>query len=239
MSNWYKREEKGAKVNIRRRDIMLDTLELEKQKLIFSVIHKYFSNYPNKEDLFQVGYIGYMKAEENYDESYGAKLSTYAYSYIYGEMRKFVREDKGLKVSREIQLLALKLEKISVLLSQSLHREATIEELSHYLQIPEEKIIEAKLAMIPIQSIDEPVNMEGREITLHDTIAEKKDTDIDMLLMLRNEISKLPQKERDLLEYRYMEDMTQTEVARELGMSQVQVSRSETKVLAKLRNRLN
>lgn len=227
-----------AKVN-REGEIMVDVLELEKQKLIFSVIHKYFSNYPNKEDLFQVGYIGYMKAEENYDEKYGAKLSTYAYPYIYGEMKKFVREDKGLKVSREIQLLALKLERVNILLSQSFHREATIEELSKYLQIPEEKIVEAKLAMIPIQSIDEPVNVEGREITLHDTIAEKRNPDIDMLLMLRNEIAKLSKQEQDLLEYRYMEDMTQTETAKELGMSQVQVSRNETKVLAKLRNRLN
>lgn len=211
----------------------------EIQKLIFSVIHKYFSNYPNKEDLFQVGYIGYMKAEENYDPSYGAKISTYAYPYIYGEMKHFIREDKGIKVSRELQLLSLKLEKISVLLSQTLKREPTTQELSLYLNIPEEKIIEAKLSTIPIQSIDEPLNEEGKEITLHDKIPETKNFDLDELLMLRNELEKLSEKEKTLLEYRYMKDMTQSEVAKELKMSQVQVSRKEAKVLLKLKNRLN
>lgn len=218
---------------------MIETPYIEEEKLIFSVIHKYFSNYPNKEDLFQVGYIGYMKAKENYDPSYGAKISTYAYPYIYGEMKHFIRQDKGIKVSRDLQLLSLKLEKVSILMSQTLKREPTIQELSTYLQIPEEKIIEAKLSTMPLQSIDEPLNEEGKELTLHDKIPEKTDISIDELLMLRNELAKLSKQEKALLEYRYMEDMTQSETAKQLGMSQVQVSRNEAKVLLKLKNRLH
>lgn len=216
----------------------LTELVVENEKLLYSIIHKYFPHYPNKEDLLQVGSIGLLKAYQNFDPTKGAKLTTYAYPYIYGEMKKYVREDRGIKVSRDLSILNLKLDRASLLLTQSLHREPTPEELSQYLGISEYEIMEARCASIPIQSIDEPINQDGKEMTLHDTIADHSQTDIDLLLMLRSELTKLPRNEQELIEHRYMADMTQIETARSMGMSQVQVSRSESKVLSKLRNKM-
>ncbi len=212
---------------------------LENEKLLYSIIHKYFPNYPNKEDLLQVGSIGLLKAYQNFDPTKGAKLTTYAYPYIYGEMKKYVREDRGIKVSRELSILNLKLDRVSLMLSQSLHREPTVSELAQYLGVTEFDIMEARSATSPIHSIDEPINQDGKEMTLHDTIADTTHrADIDLLLTLRSELKKLSLNEQQLIERRYMEDMTQTETAKSMGMTQVQVSRSENKVLSKLRTRM-
>ncbi len=213
--------------------------EIKEEKFIYSIIHKYFPNVSNKEDLFQVGYIGFLKAKEKYQEEFGAKLSTYAYPFIYGEIRKYVREDKLLKISRETSLLALKIEKASILLSQKLGRYPTIPELSYYLGIPEDKISEAKNSYNPVYSLDERVNGEGKELTLQDFIAEPEKMDLDLLISLKKELSKLNKEEQRLIEYRYIKDCTQSETAKYLGISQVQVSRNETKILTKLRNRMN
>ncbi len=215
-------------------------MEIEEiEKLVYSIIHKYFRDYPYKEDLFQVGYIGYMKAEENYDSSYETKLSTYAYPFIYGEMRKFLREDHSIKISRELILLSSKIEKVTSLLKEKLKREPTIEELSKILGISKIKILEAKLSLIPPRSIDERINVDGKEMTLHDTIPDKGTGDIDLLIALKEELLSLSKEERRLIQYRYMNEHTQTETAKYLGISQVQVSRNEAKVLKKLRSRLN
>lgn len=213
--------------------------KMQEEKFIYSIIHKYFPNYENKEDLFQVGYIGFLKAKEKYQSNYGTKLSTYAYPFIYGEIRKYVREDKPLKISREISLLALKIEKASALLCQKIGRTPTVSELSYYLEIPEEKIIEAKNSYQAVSSLDERVNGEGKELTLQDFIADPKKMDLDTLITLKEELSKLSSEEKKLIEYRYIKDCTQSETAKYLGISQVQVSRNETKVLTKLRNRMN
>ena len=210
----------------------------ENERLLYSIIHRYFPNYPEKEDLMQVGVVGLMKAYENYDPTMGAKLTTYAYPYIYGEMKRFVRENHGIKVSRNLSILNLKLEKASLLMAQSLHREPTISELSNYLGISESEIVEARKSMLPVQSIDEPITCDGKEMTLHDTIADQPKTDLDLLLMLREELMRLPRNEQELIEKRYLQDETQSETAKQLGMTQVQVSRKETKVLQKLRTKL-
>lgn len=211
----------------------------EQEKLIYSIIHKYFKTYPNKEDLFQVGYIGYMKAEENYDASYGAKLSTYAYPYIYGEMKHFLREDRGLKVSRDLQLLFLKIEKVSALLTQKLGYEPSLKEVANYLGLEEEKLLEAKLSMNTIQSMDEPILRDGKEMSWYDILSKKESIDKETLIFLKSELEKLPKLEQELLLKRYFMGETQSETARDLNMSQVQVSRKEAKVLTKLRKRFD
>lgn len=215
----------------------INTIIMENQNLIYSVAHHF--GYPTlMEDLFQVGCIGIMNAYQNYDSSYGVKFSTYAYPYIAGEMKRFLRQNKGIKVSRELTTLQLKIEKANILLSQRLMREPKPDELAQFLEVPEYVISEAIVSKETIKSIDEPICEDGKVVTLHDTIAQLEQVDLNTLIALREEISKLTPIEKTLIEKRYMEDQTQTEIANILGMSQVQVSRKEQKVLVKLKDKL-
>lgn len=209
----------------------------ENRNLIYSIA-SYFKNYPNKEDLFQVGAIGLIKAYRKYDPSMNVKLTTYAYPYILGEMKKLVREDKGVKVSRDISRLSLLIERTIVLLTQKWMREPTIQELAEYLQIPESYIVQSMKSNYPIYSMDEPIHNEGKDMTLSDVIPNCTTSNIDDLILLREQLSSLTPFERSLIEKRYFSDMTQSETAKTLGMSQVQVSRKENKILTKMRSGL-
>ena len=185
---------------------------------------KYFKNYPNKEDLFQVGCIGLINAYNNYNSSTNTKFSTYAYSYILGEMKKLVREDKGIKISRNISKLYSQIEKTNMYLTQKLMRTPTLQEIASFLEIDETLIIEALNSTNVLLDIDE-MQINNQE-------------DYNNNLLLKEELNKLSVDELDLITKRYMEDMTQNEVANLLGMSQVQVSRKEHKVLEKLKKQL-
>lgn len=215
----------------------MDQLILDNKNLIYSIT-KYFEKYSNKEDLFQAGCIGMIMAYKNYDETMNVKFTTYAYPYILGEMKKLIREDKSIKISRSIQMLNLKIEKANILLTQRLMREPSIRELSDFLEIPEEMINEALNSTRPIYSIDEPFNTEGKEVTLQDTVGKVDLMDLDSLILLREELEKLSPFEKKLIQNRYMSDLTQQQTAEQLGISQVQVSRNEQKVLTKLKNKL-
>lgn len=216
----------------------LTTLINDNQNLIHSMTH-YFDGYNSKEDLFQVGAIGLINAYKKYDENLGVKFTTYAYPYILGEMKKYVREDKGIKISRDISKLNLKIEKATILLTQKLMREPTKQELSRYLEIPESYLIESLGAINVLQSIDEPINTyDGNEMSLHETIGEKERTDLNSLIQLKDELNRLTPLERSIVQIRYINDLTQTETAQILGMNQVQISRSEKKILNKLRSKL-
>ena len=214
----------------------LTDLIIENQNMIYKIAN-YFEKYSNKDDLFQVGCIGLIKAYKKYDENYGAKFTTYAYPYILGEIRKYVREDKGIKISRDITKLNLKIEKATLLLTQKLMREPSIKEISEYLEVPQYLIVESIKSVNSIESMDKPLNDSGKEITLQDTLASES-LDINQLIMLRDELENLNELEKKLIVKRYNEDFTQTETAKILGMSQVQVSRSEHKILQKLKQKL-
>ena len=198
---------------------------------------KYFEGYKNKEDLFQVGCIGLMNAYSKFDPSYGVKFSTYAYSHILGEMKKLVRTDKGIKISRNITKLKLKIEKANILLSQKLMRMPTIKELSEFLGVDENLITDSIATTNIIQSIDEPISLDSKEVTLHDYVAEKRE-DINTLIALREELNNLSKEERNIIEGRYLYDLTQSEIAKKLGMTQVQVSRKEKKIKQKIKTEL-
>lgn len=203
----------------------LEQLIIEYEKLIYAVM-RYFKNYANKEDLFQVGCIGLINAYNNYNKNCNTKFSTYAYSYILGEMKKLVREDKGVKVSRNISKLYLQIEKANMLLTQKLMRTPSLQEIANFLEVDEYLIVEALNSTHVMLDID--------EMQINDAYG---NYDIYNLL-LKDELGKLSSEELDLITKRYMEDMTQTEVATTLGMSQVQVSRKEHKVLEKLKKQL-
>lgn len=207
--------------------------EIEKQKLIGKAIQN-FPYYPNKEDLFQVGYIGIMNAEKNYKEGFDTKFSSYAYFYILGEMKKLTREDRPLKVSRSITKLTLKIEKMNVLLTQKLGRVPTVVEIADALGIDERIITDALTSKMSMKSMDEQVNLEGKEMCYHELISDKQ-KDIDLLIDLKNSLQKLSREEHELIRDLYFRERTQAEVAEELHTSQVQVSRKKEKVLEKIR----
>ena len=213
----------------------ITNLIINNEKLIYSITN-YFKNYNSKEDLYQAGCLGLVSAYKRYNPNMNCKFTTYAYPYILGEMRKLVREDKGVKISREITKLNLKIEKAYILLTQKLMKEPSIEEIASYLEIPEYYVSEAILSLNKIKSIDEPVSNEGKELTLGDVIGET--TNIDDLILLRESLNKLTNDERELINNRYVNNYTQSEVSKRLGMSQVQVSRKEHKVLEKLKQRM-
>lgn len=214
----------------------IEEIVVENQNLIYSVVNE-FGNEINKEDLFQVGVMGMIKAYKNFDESLNIKFTTYAYTYILGEIKKYIREDRGFKVSRQTSSLGYKIEKARELLAQKYHRVPTYNEIAVYLEIPEYVIAEAINSKQEIKSIDSAVAIDSKELTLHETIPSKRE-DIDSLILLKEELLKLEDSEKELLHKRYFEDMTQTEVANAFGMTQVQVSRSEKKVLTKLKSRM-
>jgi len=211
---------------------MLDSILKDNEKLIYSLCN-YFRNYPNKEDLFQVGCIGLIKAYNNFDTNLNVKFSTYAYPYILGEMRKLVREDKTMKLSRDISKINLRIEKAYILLTQRLGKEPTNYELSSFLEIPVELINEA-LNSSKVSSLDDIIY---DNLKIEDVISDRVD-DIDTLISLRNSIESLSEEEQEIINLRYMNDLTQMEVSKLLGISQVQVSRKEGKVLVKMRDKI-
>ena len=205
------------------------------EKIIYSIASN-FRNYKSMEDLYQAGCLGLICAYKNFDEKRDCKFTTYAYPYIFGEMRKLVREDKGIKISREISKLNLKIEKAYIILTQRLQREPSISEISEYLEVPEYYVSEAIMSLNRIRSIDEPVTTDDKSMTLEDVIGES--INIDDLLILKEGLSKLTEEERRLIESRYEEDNTQSTTAKIMGISQVQVSRYEQKILNKLKRTL-
>ncbi len=212
---------------------LLDII-LNHEKLIYAIINKMKGKY-DQEDLYQVGVIGLIKAYRNYNASYGVKFSTYAFSYILGEIKKYIRENKGIKISRDLFRLSSKIERAQDLLSQKLMRIPTVKELSIYLEIDEDRITEALNIHNYIQSLDIPINDDGKELTLYDSIQQEEDINLLDKIYLDEEVAKLPIEEQAIVHLRYKEDQTQMETATFLGLTQVQVSRREQKVLTKLR----
>ena len=213
----------------------LTNIILENQGLIYEAM-KYIKNYSNKEDLYQVGCIGFIKAYKNYKEDKGCKFTTYAFTYILGEMKKLAREDKGIKISNQISKLNLKIDKAYILLSQKYLRMPTIKEVADYLEIDEYLVSEAINSNISIKSIDEPINNEEKQTTLQDMIGYSEN--IDDLLYLRSNLSRLTEEEKEIINNRYLYDLTQSETSKVMGISQVQVSRKEQKILQKLKHQM-
>lgn len=206
-------------------------------KMIYSIAHKY-SFGTDFEDLCQVGQVGLLKAYENYDKDVGSNFSSYAYLYIKGEILKYIRENRVIKVSKDMLALNKSILKAKEVLSQKMMREPTKSELALFLEMDEEKIDEAMVATEYVKSLDYELNDDGRELTMYDSIRYEEKGYNDNILDLKDELNKLPIEERKLIIERYYNDKSQQETSRELGISQVQVSRNEAKILTKLRGKL-
>lgn len=205
---------------------------LNYEGLVYGIIQRY-TKYFEKDDLYQAGMVGLINAYHNFDSSQGTKFSTYAYYYVFGEVRKFVREAGLVKVSSDLVKLNQSIEKVREVMSQRLGREPTTTEISLFLEVDEEKIEEARVAALDVRSLDYSVDEELPEF--YNSVAAFDTETTPDILDLRSEIAKLPEEEKSLIIARYYEDMTQSEASRELGISQVQVSRKEGKILEKLR----
>ena len=210
----------------------------ENENLIYYFINKYKSCI-NKEDLYQVGVVGLINAYKNYKKDEGTKFSTYAYTYIMGEIKKYIREDKTIKVSKDYYNLKNKIYEVKNKLTQKLMREVTVNDLVDYLGIDEYTLSQVLNSDYNIKSLDSNVSNNVEELSLYDVIPDNKKKNIDELIDLRNELSKLNNQDKQVIKYRYYENKTQTEVAQLLGISQVKVSRYESKVLKKLKNNLS
>lgn len=215
----------------------LEDLIVDNSKLIYSIISKYQSYY-DKEDLYQIGVIGMIKAYKNYKKDSNTKFTTYAYTYILGEVLKYVNENKSFKLSKEYLVIYKKISEAKTILTQRLMKVPSNFELSVFLEIDEQVIHHIEMITREIDRLDRIINEDGKNLILLDTIKdEKAETSIDSM-MLYEEINKLPSDERKLLKERYFLDKTQSETAKILGINQVQVSRNEQKILKKLKNNL-
>lgn len=208
----------------------IERLIKENERMIYKLARSLSST--NIEDLYQVGAIGLINAYNNFDKDYNVKFSTYAYSFILGEMKKYIRENKSIKVSREISYLSNRLDKLIELLSQKYKRMPTVKELSSETGIEEWKVIEALSMKNCIRSLDEPLK-ESENISLIDTVGTSLRFEDDV--ELENMLDTLTDEERMIIKNRYFEDRSQEEVAILTGYSQAKVSRYEQKILSKLK----
>ncbi len=209
----------------------------ENKGLICSIIKKYASYY-EFDDLYQVSIIGIMKAYQNYQKEKNVKFTTYAYKYILSEVIAFVNYAKPIKVSKDYQRLYKKILEARTLLTQKLMKEPSNNELSLFLEIDEQVIDDVLKYQDRIKSLDEVMTNEGDHLTLLDKMAiDKNNISIDNI-SLKEEIMALSKEEQELIQMRYFEDKTQSEIANYFGTNQVQISRCEQKVLKKLKKNL-
>lgn len=209
----------------------------ENSGLIWSVARRFFGKGAEADDLYQLGCLGFLKAIEGFDEGYGTKFSTYAVPKISGEIRRFLRDDGTVKVSRSIKEQAAKIRQARSLLEQRIGREPTMSELARETGISPEDIAFAETATGPTDSIHRESGEDGftLELVLGDFSAEEK---LVEHVALRTAIEKLPPRERQVIALRYYHGMTQQNCARVMHVSQVQISRLERRAVELLRENL-
>ena len=184
------------------------------------------------EDLMQAGAIGVLKAYKNYRQNNNVKFSSYAYDYIFGEMYELVMKNRKIKVTKDILKLAKQIEHARNVLSLKLGKIPNYEELSQYLEIPLNQIAEVLYVTGEMTSLDDNTQ-EARE--LYETIPSKESISLEEKLTLEEGIESLKEEEQKIIKYRYFNDLTQSETAKKMCMSQVMISRYEQKSLKKLR----
>ncbi|MBH5318017.1 RNA polymerase sporulation sigma factor SigF [Paenibacillus sp. GSMTC-2017] len=216
-----------------------DTLVSCNIRLVWSVVQRFINRGYEPEDLFQIGCIGLLKSVDKFDLSYDVKFSTYAVPMIIGEIQRFLRDDGTLKVSRSLKETANKVRKMKDELSKTLGRLPTISEVAERLGITPEDVVFAQEANKPPTSIHETVfENDGDPITLMDQIADESQDRWFDKMALEEAIEGLNERERLIVYLRYYRDKTQSEVASRLGISQVQVSRLEKKILQSIRDQI-
>ena len=211
-----------------------ERLITENTGLIWSIARRYFGRGVEPDDLFQLGCVGFLKAVEGFDTAYGTQFSTYAVPKIAGEIRRFLRDDGAIKVSRSIKERAAAIKKARERLTCELGREPSVSELSQALDLSAEEIASAETATSAAESIQRQTGEEGfslEDVLCTDGMEEK----LLERMTLQEALKHLGEKERMVIQLRYYHSLTQQRVSEIIGVSQVQVSRIEKKALQQLR----
>ena len=216
----------------------LDALIVENTPLVKSVVRRYSGKNVEYDDLMQLGSMGLLKAIKNFDENFNVRFSTYAVQMIAGEIKRFIRDDGAVKVSRALKLLAFNIGKFKDDFSKSNNREPTIDEISKEFNVDKEEVVFAlDSTRYPLSLNDTQGDDEGAPLI--DKIGENTSNDLDDKIILKGVIKDLPEREKKIIILRYYRDKTQSEVAGIMGVSQVQISRIENKILSKIKESFN
>ncbi len=216
-----------------------ETLVMGNLRLVLSVIQRFSNRGENLDDLFQVGCIGLMKAIDNFDTSHDVRFSTYAVPMIIGEVRRYLRDNNPVRVSRSMRDTAYHAMQVRERLSNELDREPTVEEIAKEMGKPKSEIVIALEAIVEPVSFYEPVYSNGGDtIYLMDQLGDNE-SDGDWIdeISIKEALKNLPPREKKILSMRFMRGMTQTEVAEEIGISQAQVSRLEKSAINTIKSK--
>ena len=218
-----------------------DTLFKENTGLIYSVAKRFLGRGVEMEDLFQIGSIGLLKAVDHFDPSYEVRFSTYAVPMIVGEIKRFLRDDGILKVSRSLKENCGRIYQAKEKLEKELGREPGLDEIAAEVELSLEEVILALESTAEVESLHKTIYQgDGNDISLMDRLPEKENGQEQALarIFLDEMLQSLDARERQLIGMRYFQNRTQTEIAAELGVSQVQVSRMEKRILKKLKEKI-
>ena len=210
-------------------------------RLVLSVLQRFSNRGENIDDLFQIGCIGLIKALDNFDTSHEVKFSTYAVPMIIGEIRRYLRDNNAIRVSRSMRDTAYKALAVKERLTAANGKEPTIEEIAKELDLPKEDVSSSLDAILDPVSLQEPIYHDGGDtVFVMDQIADEKNADDSWLekISLREALGKLSDREKHILTLRFFQGKTQMEVATEIGISQAQVSRLEKNALSHMRKHL-
>ena len=209
----------------------------ENNGLIWSVVRRYYGRGVEPDDLYQLGCLGFLKAVQGYDPAFGTQFSTYAVPKIAGEIRRFLRDDGPVKVSRGLKERGSVIREARNRLAAGLGREPTLSELAEEIDLSPEEIAAAETATEPVLSLQAEAGDSGLTLEGMLTLGGEEEGLVERLT-LRSAVAALPQREQQVLLLRYYRGMTQVQTARVVGVSQVQVSRLERRALEKLRREL-
>ena len=210
-------------------------------RLVLSMIHKFTGRGENVDDLFQIGCIGLIKAIDNFDITQPVRFSTYGVPMIVGEIRRYLRDNSSIRVSRSMRDTAYRVLQAKEKLIARTQREPSVEEIARELDIPKEDVVFAMDAIVSPVSLYEPVYSDGGDaICVIDQISDTKNTDESWLeqIALKDAIRRLSERERHILALRFCEGKTQMEVSSEVGISQAQVSRLEKNAIRQIKKDL-
>ena len=218
-----------------------ETLIYGNLRLVLSVIQKFQGRGENADDLFQVGCIGLMKAIDNFDVEQGVRFSTYGVPMIVGEIRRYLRDNSALRVSRSMRDTAYRVLQAREKLMRESQREPTVEQIAKELDIPREEVVFAMDAIVDPVSLYEPVYSDsGDTLCVMDQVGDRLNTDESWIeqIALKDAMDRLSQREKRILAMRFYQGKTQMEVSQEIGISQAQVSRLEKNALSHMRQGL-
>ena len=218
-----------------------EALVLGNLRLVLSVIQKFAGRGENMDDLFQVGCIGLLKAIANFNLSLDVRFSTYGVPMIVGEVRRYLRDNSSIRVSRSTRDTAYRVLQTKELLQRQLQREPTVEEIAKALELPREEVVFAMDAMADPVSLYDPVYADGSDtLCVMDQVGDDKNTDDGWLerIALKDAIAALSEREQRILALRFYEGKTQMDVSAEIGISQAQVSRLEKSAISSIRSHL-